>query len=39
MGSGPMRAAAATEELIQKLDVREQVNQVVGVLETAQVSG
>ena len=33
MGSGPIRAAAAREELFQKLDYQEQANQVVGVLE------
>lgn len=34
MGSGPMRAAAASEELFEKLDYRESPDAVVGVLET-----
>lgn len=33
MGSGPMRAAAAREELFQKLNYRETADRVVGVLE------
>ncbi|MSR58305.1 MAG: methenyltetrahydromethanopterin cyclohydrolase [Planctomycetaceae bacterium] len=33
MGSGPMRAAAAREELFQKLDYRESPEVAVGVLE------
>jgi methenyltetrahydromethanopterin cyclohydrolase len=33
MGSGPMRAASAREELFEKLNYREQVESVVGVLE------
>jgi methenyltetrahydromethanopterin cyclohydrolase len=36
MGSGPMRAAAAKEELIRHLAVREAAGPVVGVLETAK---
>lgn len=36
MGSGPMRAVAAREELFQKLDYREEAEAVVGVLETGQ---
>ncbi len=34
MGSGPMRAAAGREEIIQRLGGRESSQQVVGVLET-----
>lgn len=34
MGSGPMRAAAATEELFTQFDYSEQAYGVVGVLET-----
>ena len=34
MGSGPMRAAAASEELYGKLDYREAPTSVVGVLES-----
>jgi methenyltetrahydromethanopterin cyclohydrolase len=34
MGSGPMRAAAASEELFEKLDYRESPGVVVGILET-----
>ena len=33
MGSGPMRAMAAREELFQKLDYREFASQAIGVLE------
>lgn len=33
MGSGPMRAAAAREELFEKLQFREKSDQIVGVLE------
>ncbi len=36
MGSGPMRAAAAREELFDKIDYRERPQSVVGVLETGQ---
>jgi methenyltetrahydromethanopterin cyclohydrolase len=36
MGSGPMRAAAAREELFQKLDYRESSNHAIGVLETSK---
>lgn len=36
MGSGPMRAAVASESLFDKLWYREEAEQVVGVLETAQ---
>src|SRR5947209_11980408 len=36
MGSGPMRAAYAGEELFTKLDYREEVGDIVGVLETAK---
>lgn len=41
MGSGPMRAAAASEELFEKLPVRtdESTGRVVGVLETGQLPG
>jgi len=40
MGSGPMRAAAAHEELFQRLDYREErPAHVVGVLETATLPG
>eukprot|EP00913_Durusdinium_trenchii_P023394 g21972.t1 len=35
MGSGPMRAAAAREELFEKLDYRELPKRVVGTLETS----
>ena len=34
MGSGPMRAVAAREELFEKLEYREESERVVGVLET-----
>ena len=34
MGSGPMRAAAAREELFEHIGYQEQANQCVGVLET-----
>jgi methenyltetrahydromethanopterin cyclohydrolase len=36
MGSGPMRAAAGTEGLFDKLWYREQAEQVLGVLETSK---
>jgi methenyltetrahydromethanopterin cyclohydrolase len=36
MGSGPMRAVAAREELFAKLNVRETASQVVGVIETGR---
>jgi methenyltetrahydromethanopterin cyclohydrolase len=36
MGSGPMRAAAAREELFAKLDYRESASHAVGVLETGK---
>ncbi|QDT47804.1 Methenyltetrahydromethanopterin cyclohydrolase [Symmachiella dynata] len=36
MGSGPMRAVAAREDLFEKLDYREQPSQCVGVLEADQ---
>lgn len=36
MASGPMRAAAAREELFQKLDYRESASHSVGVLETGK---
>ncbi|MGH7199128.1 MAG: methenyltetrahydromethanopterin cyclohydrolase [Planctomycetaceae bacterium] len=36
MGSGPMRAAYAGEELFDRLGHREQAEQVVGVLETGR---
>ncbi len=36
MGSGPMRALAAREELFEKLPIDEQSNVAVGVLETSQ---
>lgn len=36
MGSGPMRAAAATEALFEDIGRRERPSHVVGVLETAQ---
>lgn len=39
MGSGPIRAAAAREELFDKLDYRESPDQCVGVLETDQLPG
>lgn len=39
MGSGPIRAAAAREELFQKLDYREQADRVVGVLEGRKLPG
>ena len=35
MGSGPMRAAAAREELFEKLDYHEAPSHCLGVLETA----
>ena len=35
MGSGPMRAVAAKEDLIQQLALRESADEAVGVLETA----
>ncbi|MCX7423594.1 MAG: methenyltetrahydromethanopterin cyclohydrolase [Planctomycetia bacterium] len=36
MGSGPMRAAAAREEVFEKLGYRESASSVVGVLETGK---
>ena len=36
MGSGPMRAAAAREELFDAFDYKEDAGHVVGVLEAAQ---
>lgn len=39
MGSGPMRAAAAREELFGKLDYSESTESVVGTLETSQLPG
>ncbi len=36
MGSGPMRAAAASEELYDRLHYREDPDSTVGVLETGQ---
>jgi len=36
MGSGPMRAAAAREELFEKLNYRESAGSAVGVLETGK---
>lgn len=39
MGSGPMRAAAAREELFAKLDYRESSSHSVGVLETGKLPG
>lgn len=36
MGSGPMRALAAREELFEKLPIDEQSDVAVGVLETSQ---
>ncbi len=39
MGSGPMRAAAAREELFQRMDYRESPTNVVGVLEAASIPG
>lgn len=36
MGSGPMRAAAAREELFEHLGYREQAEVAVGLLETAE---
>lgn len=39
MGSGPMRAAAAREELFAKLDYRESSTHAVGVLETGKLPG
>ncbi|MBM4074377.1 MAG: methenyltetrahydromethanopterin cyclohydrolase [Planctomycetes bacterium] len=39
MGSGPMRAAYAKEELFDKLWYREEANDVVGVLETHKLPG
>jgi methenyltetrahydromethanopterin cyclohydrolase len=36
MGSGPMRAAAAKEDLIRELGLVETAEQVVGVLETSK---
>jgi len=39
MGSGPMRAAAAREELFAKLSYRESAAEIVGVLETGRLPG
>ena len=39
MGSGPMRAAAATEELFAKLGYSETADRAVGVLETSKLPG
>jgi len=39
MGSGPMRAAAAVEELFQKIGHTERAEHVVGMLETRQMPG
>lgn len=39
MGSGPMRAAAAREELFGKLEYKEEANEIVGVLETGRLPG
>lgn len=39
MGSGPMRAAAASEELFEKLPADESADRVIGVLETGQLPG
>lgn len=39
MGSGPIRAAAAREELFEKLGYREQADRVVGVLEGRKLPG
>ncbi|WP_339908056.1 methenyltetrahydromethanopterin cyclohydrolase [Symmachiella dynata] len=36
MGSGPMRAVAAREDLFEKLDYREQPSHCIGVLEADQ---
>lgn len=36
MGSGPMRAVAAREELFEKLGYSEQAERIVGVLETGK---
>jgi methenyltetrahydromethanopterin cyclohydrolase len=39
MGSGPMRAAACTEELFEDIGYREKGERVVGVLEASQLPG
>jgi methenyltetrahydromethanopterin cyclohydrolase len=39
MGSGPMRAAAAVEELFAHLGYREEATRVVGVLECSRLPG
>lgn len=39
MGSGPMRAAVASEALFDKLWYREETEQIVGVLESAKLPG
>ena len=39
MGSGPMRAAAAVEELFGKLDYSETADRTVGVVETSKLPG
>lgn len=36
MGSGPMRAAAAVEDLFDRLDYREKTGEVVGVVEAGK---
>ncbi len=36
MGSGPMRAAAGTEALLEQLRIKETVSQAVGVLESSR---
>lgn len=39
MGSGPMRAAAAREELFEKLPWSETPDEIIGVLESSQLPG
>jgi len=39
MGSGPMRAAVASEPLFDKLWYREETEKLIGVLETAKLPG
>jgi methenyltetrahydromethanopterin cyclohydrolase len=39
MGSGPMRAAAAREELFDKLGYREEASRVVGIIESGELPG
>lgn len=36
MGSGPMRAVAAKENLVEQLNLKESANEAVGVLETSK---